>query len=226
MEHVFKHERLPSGKVVIKHFGEDGTLVAETHTYGCIDISIQYNFKTESKFRETYFVKSRLVSRRSYENARSAYTDMPPSDGSLEDGCAELLSKERRRRSVEAKRRRLDADQARKNDAFCSGVMHKGRKEDAIQWIQTRSHTLGEREWSSSKRLVDRLAALGCVNIYACEIDIYEGSLENTGHLVVELPTAAAARGKIFKMIDRLARETGYDGPLDDGQRYAYVKLD
>ena len=229
MEHVFQHEQLPSGKVIIRHFGDDGSLVFEQHSYGMLDIGIKYDYIAGVKTGETYFYKRRLVSRRTYEKGRSDYEDMPAADSTLEDWGASLLQavgRERRQRTAQAKQHNPDPDVALKNDAFCSGVMDKGKREDAVQWIQTRSHTLGERNWSGSKRLVDRLSALGCVHIYACEIDVYGNSEENTGHLVVELPTIVSARSKILMMIDRLAEESGYSGDLDDGQRYVYVKLD
>ena len=194
-----------------------------------MDIAIKYDFRAGAKVDETYFTKRRMVSRRTYEKARATYTDMPVADGTLQDGGAELLravAKERRHRSLEAKQHRPDRDEARKLEGFCSMLMEKGRRENAVTWIQTKNHTLGERNSSGSRRLVERLSALGCVQIYACEIDVYEDGVENTGHLVVELPAETAARGQILKAIDRLASETGYSGPLDDGQRYAYVKLD
>ena len=87
-------------------------------------------------------------------------------------------------------------------------------------------HTLGEKSSASSKRLVKELKALGCLRIIACEIDSYEDGLENTGHLVVELPTNALARTEILDTIDRLASKGGYRGDFDDGQRYCYIKLD
>ena len=229
MKQDFEYERLPSGKEITRRFAQDGSLLEESHNYGGLDIGIRYEFSAGVKVDESYFAKRRLVSRRTYEKARLAYTDMPAADGTLGDGWDKLLrgaAKERRQRSAEAKQHSPAPDEALKSDAFCSKVMDKGKREDAVQWIQSRSHTLGERNWSSSKSLVDRLSALGCVQIYACEIDVYPGSSENTGHLVVDLPTTATTRAKIFKMIARLAGEQGYDGPFDDGQRYAYVKLD
>jgi hypothetical protein len=229
MEHASNHEELPSGKMIFRHFGEDGSLVEESHQYGTLDIGIKYEFEGGVKVSETYFAKRRMVSRRTYEKARTAYNDMPAADNRLDDIGAEMLravARERRQRSLEAKRHRPDPDEARRLDAFCSAIMDKGKREDAVQWIQTRSHTLGERNWGGSKRLVNRLSALGCVRICACEVDVYEDGSENTGHLVVELPAEAAARSKILKAIDRLASESGYCGPADDGQRYAYVKLD
>jgi hypothetical protein len=170
-----------------------------------------------------------MVSRWSYEKARSGYTDMPEEDGTLQDSGARLLqmmSKERRQRSEEAKRHEPNPNKAQKLDAFCLKVMGNGRREDAAVWIQNKDHTLGERNWNGSKRVVGKLLALGGTYVYACEVDVYGDGIENTGHLVIELPTAIATRSKILKEVDRLASETGYNGPFDDGQRYVYVKLD
>lgn len=96
MEHAFKHEQLPSGKVIISHFGEDGKLVDEQHTYGVLDIGIRYDFAAGNRVAETYFAKRRMVSRRTYEKARSDYPDMPPADDSIEDFGASLLRGARR----------------------------------------------------------------------------------------------------------------------------------
>jgi hypothetical protein len=228
MERVYKQEELPSGKVIVRTLGEDGSLIEESHGYGALDIGINYSFDAGVRISETYYAKRRMVSRRTYEKARAAYADMPAADATLKDWGADVLkaaAKERRQHRMEAKRHTPDADEARRLDGFCSAIMDKGKREDAVQWIQTRGHTLGERNWSSSKRLVTHLAELDCMNIYACQIDVYEEG-ENTGHLVVELPEETLARSKILKAIDRLASETGYSGPADDGQRYAYIKLD
>ncbi len=84
MAHVFKNEQLASGKVILRHFGEDGSLVDEQHVYGVLDIGIRYDFEAGGKTSETYFAKRRLVSRRIYEKARVAYPDMPPADDAIE----------------------------------------------------------------------------------------------------------------------------------------------
>jgi hypothetical protein len=136
------------------------------------------------------------------------------------------VAKESREHNLESKRHQPNRDEARDSDNFCEERLQEGKTEDAVKWIKTKGHTLGERDWSGSKRLVERLSLAGCIKIWACEIDTYEDGPENTGHLVVKLPKAKAARAKVLKMIDRLARETGYSGPFDDGQQYAYVKLD
>ncbi len=98
--------------------------------------------------------------------------------------------------------------------------------EDAVQWVHFKGRTLGEMTPSASRNVVDKLLKLGAVAVHACKIDSYEDGTENTGHLVVELPNTQPARSALLKHIDRLARKQGHAGDLDDGQKYAYLKLD
>ncbi len=231
MQNVFEQEELPSGKTITRQFGKDGSLLEEMHSHGALVIAIQYAFLAGAKVDELYFVKQRMVSRRTYEKARIAYSDMPAADDTREDTGAELLravAKERRLRQRAKQQHQVDAEAARKLDEFCSALMTKGKCEDAATWIQNKNHTLGERDWRSSKRLVERFSKLGCVHIYACEIDRYDEDdkvMENTGQLVMELPSESKVRSKVLKAIDGLASQAGYDGPRDC-QRYAFVKLD
>lgn len=107
MEHVFKSQQLPSGKVITRHFGEDGSLLDEQHVYGTLDIGIAYEFRGGIKVGETYFSKRRLVSRRSYEKARAVFPDMPPADNSIEDWGGSLVGevrKQQRQNKAEADR--------------------------------------------------------------------------------------------------------------------------
>jgi hypothetical protein len=116
MKNDFKHEQLPSGKVIVGHFGEDGTLIEETHSYGLLEIGIKYDFKAGVKVDETYFAKRRLVSRRSYEKARVVYPDMPPADNSVEDFGALLLQgmrRQQRQNKAEAERRLAESVESR-----------------------------------------------------------------------------------------------------------------
>jgi hypothetical protein len=224
-----KHEKLPSGKSISRQFDDDGSLVMESHGYGLLDIAIQFSFKAGVKIEETYFSKRRVVSRRAYEKVRTNYKDMPPADTVLEDWGAKLLkdmAKERREHQVEASKHIPNAEKAQKSDTFCTSMMGRGKCNDVREWIKTKNHTLGEMDWLGSKNLVKKLDSLGCLNIYACEIHADEDIHENTGHLVIELPKTQPERKNVLKKIDSLAREQGFEGPQDDGQRYAYVGLD
>src|SRR5262245_38676137 len=141
MKHTFKHEQLPSGKVIMRQFDGEGILVEETHAYGTLDVAIKYDFRAGAKVDETYFAKGRMVSRRTYEKARAAYPDMPAADSTMQDGGAELLravAKERKERSAAAKHHRPDPAEAAKLDAFCTMLIQKGKREDAVVWVQTK----------------------------------------------------------------------------------------
>jgi hypothetical protein len=108
MEHRFDHEQLPSGKLILRHFGVDGSLIDEQHTYGVLDIGIRFDFEAGVKVAEKYFSKRRLVSRRTYEKLRIAYPDMPLADNAAEDFGSLLLQgirKEQRQNKSEAQRR-------------------------------------------------------------------------------------------------------------------------
>lgn len=108
MEHRFDHEQLPTGKLIVRHFGEDGSLADEQHTYGVLDIGIKFDFRAGVKVAETYFSKRRLVGRRTYEKARIDYPDMPPADNVAEDFGSLLLQgvrKQQRQNKMEAERR-------------------------------------------------------------------------------------------------------------------------
>jgi hypothetical protein len=229
MARPLEYEELPSGKRIFRTFDPDGSLVREQQSYGLLDIGITYVFSGGAKIEETYFSKKKLVGRRAYEKARGNYPDMPEPDTVMEDWGTDVLRSaalESREHKLESKRHQANADNARDKDNFCKERLREGKTEDAVEWIRTKGHTLGERDPLGTKRLVERLVAAGCLKIWACEIDTYEDGAENTGHLVIKLPKARSARAKVFNMIDRLARETGYSGPLDDGEQYAYVKLD
>jgi hypothetical protein len=224
-----QHEQLPSGKTIIRQYDDKGQLASEMHAHGAVDIALMMEFADGTKVGEMYVVKDRLASRKRYEQAREQFPDMPVPDSSLEDASAELIkaaNKERRLRQRARKRHQPDPKSARQIDAFCLALMKRGKREDAVTWVKSSQNALGELSPAASQRLVEKLLRLGCRRIHACEIAVYDDGAANTGHLVVELPAEAALRKAVLQEIDRLAAAQGYSGELDDGQRYAYLKLD
>jgi hypothetical protein len=222
-------ENLPSGKTIIRHYADDGQLTKEMHSYGALGIACSMTYSDGSKIEELYFVKQRLVGRKRYEKARLDFPDMPAADESIADVGAEmnkLVRQERRQHLEAAKRHESDPKRAEENDAFCTGLMNEGECQDAMIWIKSTSHTLGEIDNANSCKVLERLTRCGCKRIFACQIDRYEDGLKNTGHLVVELPKETAVRQKTFLEIDKLARSRGFCAPFDDGQQYAYIHLD
>lgn len=222
------HEELPSGKKVIKDFDDDGNLVSETHVYGMLDIAIKLEFNGGVKSSEMYFVKQRLVSRKRYEKVRSEYTDMPPADGQLEDIGSDLAKAARQERQQQKKARdehTPNPETAAQIDSFCETMLQTGIQADANQWLHSSGNTLGELSHTKSRNLVAKLLKIGACRVSACDIDQIDQH-QNTGHLVVELPLEAASRKAVFREIDRLASLQGYRADLDNGQRFAYLKLD
>jgi hypothetical protein len=115
-DQLFKHEKLPSGKAIVRRFNDDGSLIEETHSYGIVEIGIQYSLKDGIKTDEIYFAKRRMVSRRTYEKARAGYADMPPADNTIEDFGSLLLSgarKQQRQNKAEAERRLAKSAESR-----------------------------------------------------------------------------------------------------------------
>lgn len=222
------HEQLPSGKTIFRRFNADGELTRETHAYGALEIALEINFTKGTRTGETYFVKKRLVARARYEQARKNFSDMPPADPLLEDTSGELVkavAHERRERQQAARARKPDPEKGHQIDTFCLATMKRGKREDAVSWIESSRNSLGELSHAASRRLVAKLLRLGCKQIHACEIDDYDEGC-NTGHVVVELPSEAERRKAILRELDRLASDQGYAGDFDDGQHYAYIKLD
>jgi hypothetical protein len=222
-------ETYPSGMKLIRHLDDDGRIISELFGYGMLDFSLNRQFYPDGSIEETYFSKRRMISRARYEKLRANYPDMPAADTSLGDLGGELLELaklEKAARKKTADVRQPDAAAAARTDAFCTQLMQRGRCEDASSWIAAKQHSLGELSSAESRRLVAKLLKQGCPSVYACEIQDEGDGCENTGHLVLELPADPDPRKKTFQQIDRIAAKQGYHADFDDGQRYAYLKLD
>jgi len=227
-----KVTKLPSGKLIFQTFDyQTNELSCETHVYPAPQgnaIGIRLTFANGVKVSEMYFGNT-VKSRQDYEEQRHAYPDMPPADRSVRDDNVEEAEKlERKRQQLAAAATRLGFDPTKLTEAelFCAMIMEKGRRANAIEWVQTPKHTLGEMDEEASRRLIAKLVRAGAAAIHACEIQSFDGDRQNTGHLVVELPTQAAVRLKLLKQLEHLARKGGYRGEADAGQQLAYVKLD
>jgi len=143
-ERDFSYEKLPSGKAIMRRFATDGSLVEETQAYGILEIGIQYSFEAGKKNAETYFLKRRMVSRRTYEKARASYADMPPADSTVEDFGADLL------RGVRAQQRQNKAEAEKR---FARSEAFRFPKPDSTNWIRVisgnKSHAVifASRDW-------------------------------------------------------------------------------
>lgn len=115
-------------------------------------------------------------------------------------------------------------------------LLATGHPLEARAWLSASVdavRTLGEFNPDASARLVERLYGAGAVEVLAVRVlrsrrETLSGDevRENTGHLVVRLPSDSTKRAKVFKVQRDIARGIGYDGTEDSGQDLLYVKLD
>lgn len=78
---------------------------------------------------------------------------------------------------------------------------------------------------SEAIELVERLYGLGASVVYAVDISEYDDQ-QNTGTLVVGLPTEKAKRRALFEYEALHASERGFDGEPDRGQKYMMLRFD
>ena len=129
-------------------------------------------------------------------------------------------------------RKERDADDAARHDASCQDLIRQPGTCDAREWfcgaLEGEQRTLGEiATMGESKVELDALYKAGPVRVFALGIDRYpEVATENTGKLLVELPTEKQARRRVLAWCTKWARATGHDPVPDFGQRYAFVMMD
>lgn len=203
-----KVTKLPSGKLIFQTFDyQTNELSCETHVYPAPQgnaIGIRITFANGVKVSEMYFGNT-VKSRQDYEEQRHSYPDMPPADPSAKDDNVDEAEKvERKKQQLVAAATRLGDRQTRKGWCSCDPY-HGERTPRECDWVGFSRQSIRSERWTRRPVAAYR---------------------ENTGHLVVELPTQPAVRSKLLKEIDRLARKGGYRGEADAGQRLAYVKLD
>jgi hypothetical protein len=99
---------------------------------------------------------------------------------------------------------------------------------EATEWLlESEDHSLGEDlTRRRAKNLINKLYALGAVKVHAVEIQRYDEGEENTGRLVVELPSDLNDRNALLKHASKLGRKLGFGAEEDVGQQYMLMMLD
>ncbi|MEO0769499.1 MAG: hypothetical protein AAFY72_08700 [Cyanobacteria bacterium J06649_4] len=115
-------------------------------------------------------------------------------------------------------------------DEFVQRFFGLPSTKEALEWLRRNDHkrlrTLGEYDTTANSiQLVEEMYAAGAVRVLAVEIDAYEDE-ENTGKLVIELPTTQKDREKVLSIVGKIAESQGYDPEPDEEQRYVFVMLD
>mgnify|MGYP000117165964 CR=1 FL=1 len=112
-------------------------------------------------------------------------------------------------------------------DDFCKRMLLESNPEELKVWLYDGKSTLGEIQTNSeSISLANKAYKSGAVNIFGVDIEADPEIGNNTGRLVVELPTEKNKRQSVLNWAAPIAHEQGFDAYSDVGQKYIYVSLD
>ena len=104
----------------------------------------------------------------------------------------------------------------------------ESQKAEALQWLET-SHgrnTLGELgSTQASIDLVKAIYAAAAAEVIAVESDDYDGH-QNSGKLIIKLPTNKADRARVFDWHGKQAESMGCDAGQEVGQSHLFSMLD
>lgn len=102
------------------------------------------------------------------------------------------------------------------------------KKAEALRWLEKGNgkNTLGELSTADeSIALVKAAYEAGAEEVLAIEIDEYDDR-ENTGKLIVKLPSESNTRKRVFQWCNEQAEAQGFEGDKDEGQTHVFVSLD
>jgi hypothetical protein len=102
------------------------------------------------------------------------------------------------------------------------------QKAEALQWLESSDgrNTVGElSSTQASIDLVKAIYAAGAEEVIAVEIDDYDGH-QNSGKLIIKLPTNKADRARVFDWHGKQAESMGFDAEQDIGQSHLFSMLD
>ena len=121
------------------------------------------------------------------------------------------------------------------DDSLPSRLLKTGHPTAALEWLGRADgviRTLGELTPVASLSLVQAFQNAGGV-VFAVKVErsVRPGlhddeTRENTGHLVVQVPSEPSRRAKIFQLEAKQSKSVGYEPTRDFGQGLLHVKLD
>jgi hypothetical protein len=109
-------------------------------------------------------------------------------------------------------------------------MVERRANKEVLAWLRSappgEEHTLGTLvSTTSSIGLANQLYERGAEQVLAFEIKRYDQG-ENTGKLIIKLPSDAPKRRDIFAWCAKWAESLGFEPTVDEGQPYLFVMLD
>jgi hypothetical protein len=224
--------RETKGSVKIEQqFDEAGVLIQELFKSGG-DVMLFRQRADDGGFEESYFVKSKLVSRDRYERARKEIPDMPAATPELDkwsDTLRELqgdLRREKRERKSRQNSIVADPVAADQKDVYCKNVLATERCISLDEFLGIRGAVLGTMSGRTSRAAASRFKIIGAADITIWGVSHSTGEPTSCEGLIVGLPQDARTRAALFKQAGKIASAGGFDPDTDVGQSLLFVRFE
>jgi hypothetical protein len=223
-------EKLESGKTIIRAYDNDGALVEESHVYRTRPVvSITLAFKDGKIVDESYMVDLKSVSRKKYEDASKKFSDMPLAGSALSEAenIKEIKKIEHNEWIKEFKQHIANDALAKERDSRLMTILG----EDGVISIDDNissnvsvffNQSIGRKISSIISRL--NRYEISEIWIVGVDKDVFDEKKIDCKGMIIGLPRDDAKRADFFVMADKIAREDGFSGDMDDGQRYAFLR--
>jgi hypothetical protein len=238
VERVFDHssgklaaERPKGGTGVARFFNENGTVRMEGWIQKGVHVGYVKIFDTDGTLLMVKFWNNlKYISKKEYHALCDKDPGLPRFDDIGEyNFLAEDLKREQRHQREEAKQiQQQDNSEDLENEVFCQQLLKDEHTEEVVSWLKQPRvvATLGELQTNrESLELARRLYRLGAEKVFAVEIASDEHG-ENSGKLVIALPTDTEKRKRLFRWAGANARELGFGPDVDIGQKHLFAMLD
>lgn len=210
-----------NGTGIQKMWFQNGQLVGETQW-----INGQWTGRQTAYFEdgtlagETYYIRNQKISKKKYYEACKKDPSLPRYEDEPE-GNVSGRTKPKDWSSV--------CHESAEENSLAEKLLAEPGSREVLEWLREHSstRTLGElptRE--ASIEYAKEIYSLGANKVTAVKIDRYPDGEENTGRLVVTLPSDLEARARIFEWHDEQADALGFDPETDVGQMHLLLMLD
>jgi len=192
--------------------------------YGLGELGVSQQLRDGVVTGEMYLHRQKPISRKNYEELRQAYPELPAAGPPSVD----LKAKLRATRKAEMAKSKAEAMQVVADPAIAAEHDRKmtGRIAEGIA-IEELDGTifLGERDASTSRRILASLRKCGCTGIHLLRVDPVEKGFTASA-MVLRLPTDKTQRVLAATILQRLGADEGIPEMMPDhGQQFGFAKL-
>ncbi len=223
-----------NGTGVYRCYVEDGTLVAEGWMQNGEQVGWLKSYDSDGTLlMEKFWHRCKILSKKQYHKLCDKNPEMPRFDDAKEYSfitAADLkLERQVQQKQAQALLKVDNTESRKEHEEFCQKRLAEGNPREVVEWLSGEpkgQNTLGELATNKeSLKLARKLYSIGAVKVLAIEIGKNERG-ENSGKLVIVLPSEPEPRKRIFRWSSKQAREQGFDPDVDIGQEHLFVMLD